>query len=125
MPQLLLMVGGQVAVRTTKAAWVLDPTMGEAYQEHVFGFQAQEKWQHSAQWLGKSSFVPSKWTEEEFSSLLDSGRIIWRPVPGTPNVWEYQDTQEFTYNNTVKHIKKNEGSRRLSCSQRATTTLHS
>ena len=57
------------------------------------------KWESEKQMLDKFDW-------EEFESHCYSGRIVYRPDPHTPNVWQYKDTQDWSGDVTVRRGKK-------------------
>ena len=58
-----------------------------------------DKWESEKQMLDKFDW-------EEFESHCYSGRIVYRPDPHTPDVWQYKDTQDWSSDATVRRGKK-------------------
>ena len=87
--------GGRKARREVILAWQLDPTKGKCYQKMTQSVSADQKWIRPEHWTGRSTFVPTKWTAEEFQKLIDSGRMKEREIASTPGVFEYWDSQEL------------------------------
>ena len=47
-----------------------------------------------------------KWTQAELDKHIASGRVSWREAPGTSEVWEYRDNQDYV--KTTKNIHASE-----------------
>ena len=52
-----------------------------------------------------------EWTEEEALLHLDSGRLVSRECPDTPNVWEYKDTNKVSVEQSLTRGKELQRSR--------------
>ena len=63
--------------------------------EHATSLAKREKWVSEKKMLELHG-------EDDFWAHMESGRIIYRADPLTPNVWNYQDTGDFEKKNHVK-----------------------
>ena len=72
--------GGRSERRNAICAWVLDPTKGKVYKELKRGMGQSQTWTKEEKWKGRSAYVPSLWTSDEFDALVDAGRIVEREV---------------------------------------------
>ncbi|CAK9013161.1 Uncharacterized protein SCF082_LOCUS11809, partial [Durusdinium trenchii] len=55
------------------------------------------------QWLSEKQAL-DQWGQGDLDKHVASGRVIYRQAPGTHNVWEYMDTQDYTRAHTGKKM---------------------
>lgn len=98
--------GGRAQRRHIIMAWALDPSKGKCYKHIAQGVSQEVEWKSEEHWQGINSFVPCKWTEQEFHKMIDAGRVKWRPMVGCPDVYEYWDVGDQTTTRTTKKSRR-------------------
>lgn len=88
--------------RQLTAAWILDPSKGEVFNQLKCCISATQTMTKTLQWESERSML-KKWSQDELDKHMNSGRIIWREDPSTPGVYEYKDTKNIT---EVKNVHK-------------------
>ena len=86
------------------AEWLME-TAGKRYTHVSKSVSATESWKKGNKWESEKQML-DKFDWEEFESHCYSGRIVYRPDPHTPNVWQYKDTQDWSSDVTVRRGKK-------------------
>lgn len=94
--------------RNLVAAFALDPSKGTIFQSLSHSLTSTTSIIKKEQAMSRKQ-VLEKWTEEELQLAIDSGRIIQKPDPMTPGLWEYFDTSDIC---TERRIDKSKEQKR-------------
>ena len=85
--------GDNTAKRIVVNAWCLDPALGEKFGKLIQAVSCTQQVTKREKWLTQLE-VNAKWTEDEQTAHIDSGRLSWRETT-SKGVFEFMDNQDL------------------------------